>query len=230
MPNSSSKDDPPPISFQDFLQSVPVALSRTISDLVVVTESGPDELLEPHLKLFCTSSHCNGERFFSAISDTHSISNGKSQNVFMRYSCRNCGELTKTYALRIKSKGQGEPQGVAYKFGEIPVFGPPIPSRLITLIGPNRDLFLQGFKAEKSGLGIGAFAYYRRVVENQWSRIVGEVIKVAERIDADKGLIGELSKVATETQFKKAVDNFPAIPQVLLIDGHHTPSRCSTGL
>lgn len=142
---------------------------------------------------------------------------------FVVYVCRNCGRTRKTYALTILWNGNGL-AGLAYKYGEVPSFGPSIPPKLISLIGPDKDLFMQGLRAENRGLGIGAFAYYRRVVENQWARIVGDVIKVVQRIDGDKGLLSDLNRIATETQFKKAVEDFrPAIPQILLIDGCHNP-------
>jgi hypothetical protein len=51
---------------------------------------------------------------------------------------------------------------------------------LINLIGPDREIFRQGRRAENRGLGIGAFAYYRRVVENQKNRIIAEIAKVSK--------------------------------------------------
>jgi hypothetical protein len=38
-----------------------------------------------------------------------------------------------------------------------------------------------GRRAENQGMGIGAFAYYRRVVENQKNRIIAEIKRVAEK-------------------------------------------------
>ena len=67
-------------------------------------------------------------------------------------------------------------------------------------------MFLQGRQCENQGLGIGAFTYYRRVVENQKSRILKNVIKVAEPIGAPLGMIETLKKAEQETQFKKAMD------------------------
>jgi hypothetical protein len=31
-----------------------------------------------------------------------------------------------------------------YKIGELPIYGPPTPARLISLIGPDREIFLKG--------------------------------------------------------------------------------------
>jgi hypothetical protein len=48
------------------------------------------------------------------------------------------------------------------KLGQLPTFGAQAPARLVTLIGPDKEIFLQGGRAENRGIGIGAFAYYQR--------------------------------------------------------------------
>jgi hypothetical protein len=109
-----------------------------------------------------------------------------------------------------------------YKFGENPPYGPPTPSRLISLIGPDRELFLKGRRSENQGLGIGAFGYYRRVVENQKNRIIEEIIKVAESLLMSPDTIAELRNAQKENQFSKAVQSIKAaIPQRLLITGEN---------
>jgi hypothetical protein len=52
-------------------------------------------------------------------------------------------------------------------------------------------------------LGIGAFVYYRRVVENQKARILDEIIKVSEKIGASTEVIATLTTEKSEIQFKK---------------------------
>ena len=87
-----------------------------------------------------------------------------------------------------------------------------------------KDYYLKGRHAENQGLGIGAFVYYRRVVENQKDRIFDEILKVSEKIGAPKELLAQLTAAKAETQFSKAVETIKqAIPQALLINGHHNP-------
>lgn len=112
--------------------------------------------------------------------------------------------------------------GSAVKFGELPTFGPHTPSRVISLIGPDRDLFLKGRAAENEGLGIGAFAYYRRVLENQKSRIIRELGKAAKQLGASDDVVKRFEKAATEIQFSKAIEDVKdAIPEKLKIRGHN---------
>lgn len=108
------------------------------------------------------------------------------------------------------------------KIGEYPAFGNYTPARVISLIGPDREMFLQGRRAENRGLGIGAFAYYRRVVENQKTRIIGQILKVARKVGASPEVIRDLEAAASETQFSAVIDSIkPTIPESLLIDGHN---------
>ena len=92
------------------------------------------------------------------------------------------------------------------------------------MIGPDREAFLKGRRAENQGLGIGAFSYYRRVIENQKSRIIDEIIKVATRIGAKQEMLDNLKKAQTETQFSKSIEMIKdGIPESLLISGGHNP-------
>lgn len=142
-------------------------------------------------------------------------------DIFIPYLCRNCLTTTKHFAIhaeRIKSTYDAE----VIKLGELPAFGPPTPARVITLIGPDRETYLKGRRSENQGLGIGAFAYYRRVIENQKGRIIGDIAKVAARLGAPAPILKQFADAQTETQFSKAIDNIKdAIPQVLLIEGHN---------
>ncbi len=122
---------------------------------------------------------------------------------------------------QLRSMEKGGP-GECYKFGELPLYGPPTPSKLIKLIGPDREIFLKGRRCENQGLGIGAFVYYRRVVENQKNRILDEIIKVSEKISASEESIAALKEAKKEIQFSKALASVKdAIPQALLINGHN---------
>jgi UDP-glucose 4-epimerase len=88
------------------------------------------------------------------------------------------------------------------------------------MVGADRETFLKGRRCENQGLGIGAFTYYRRVVENQKAHIFDEIIKVAQRIGAPAEMIASLTKAKQEIQFTKAMDCVkPTIPDSLMING-----------
>jgi len=80
---------------------------------------------------------------------------------------------------------------------------------------------LKGRRCENQGLGIGAFTYYRRVVENQKNRILNEIIKVSEKIGAPEQKINALKAAQNEDQFSKSLEMAKdALPESLLINGH----------
>ena len=71
-------------------------------------------------------------------------------------------------------------------------------------------------------LGIAAFAYYRRVIENQKNRILDEVVRVATKLGAPTEMLDDFSAAKAETQFSRAVASIKhGIPQALLVDGHN---------
>ena len=217
-----------PIEFSAFLESHPPNQIAKISAISALYDAqyGSSRyrgLITPELQLHCPSESCNGVRFFRCITDypPNFDSSPGSQNAFLTYRCWNCQKFEKVFAVAV-SKDKGIGTGTARKFGESPPFGPPTPARLISLIGPDRETFLKGRRCENQGLGIGAFIYYRRVVENQKNRILLEIRKVAERVGAKPDTIATLDKAIAETQFSRALEIAKeAIPESLRINGHN---------
>lgn len=143
----------------------------------------------------------------------------------LRYQCESCNSQTKSYAVRfygIPDPFDGVGAADVLKIAEWPQFSPPTPSKVISLVGPDRELFLKGRRAEVEGLGIGAFSYYRRIIERQKGRLLDEIIRVAKHVGADPERTKILEIAKRETQFSKAVDMVKdAIPQQVFIKGHN---------
>jgi hypothetical protein len=211
----------------EFLQSTPPDTPTEISDLGVRRNSPGGftwRLNSEDVQLFCNSEPCQGLRFFECLIGLDEyFDDNKFKNLFLTYICRNCQSSAKVYAVSVK-RHAGKTDGSASKYGESPPFGPHVPARVISLIGPDRDLFLKGRRSENRGLGIGAFSYYRRVVENQKSRIIEEIARVAKKLGAKAEVLAEFEAAAKETQFTTAIERMKqGIPPVLLIAGQHNP-------
>lgn len=221
------KREPIHLPLAEFLESTPPNQIIGVPDLAEAGYSSlygtkVDQIRTPELQLHCTNESCNGPRFFRFVGDDAPRLLTDYSFFYLTYRCSNCQQNQKTFSLAAKVNARQQAAGSGYKFGELPTFGPPTPARLIKLIGPDRDEFLKGRRCENQGLGVGAFIYYRRVVENQKNRIIGEVIKVAERLGADATAISELNAAVSETRFSKALAMVKtAIPQSLLINGHN---------
>ena len=225
-------------TFSEFLQNTPPNQLAHISDLAVPQNAGPYPSVEkkintPELKLHCLHESCNGVRFFRCIGVSEKgqhLEQGGVNHLYVKYQCSNCKETLKVYSLAAKIDTIGKLHGECYKYGEYPPYGPPVPPRLIKLIGPDRDIFLQGRRCENQGLGIGAFAYYRRVVENQKNRILGEIVKVSEKSGVPQDKIDILRSAIEEIQFRKALDMAKDVmPENLLINGQN-PIRLLHGV
>lgn len=181
----------------------------------------------PDLTLHCEAESCNGLRVFKPV-DKIGIATFKNSQFlkFLTFLCRNCQKMAKTYSFKGNIL-QDPPKVVAHfvvlgkirKFGEEPGFGPPTLPRVNTLIGPERDYFFKGRQAESQGLGIAAFAYYRRVVESQKDRIFDEIIKIVRKTNNSQALLDELESAKRQTQFSAAVDQIKhGIPSILNIE------------
>ena len=213
-------------SFTEFLSEHPPGTGNVIDllETKLNTYAGTSSfvLRSPDVSLECKK--CEGSRFFECTNNTggDQIQPGDFCNAFLTYICRNCRKDVKIFAVCFRAPDQGTFSADVYKIGEFPPFGPRTPSRLITLIGPDRDLFLKGRTAENQGMGVGAFAYYRRVVENSKNRLLYAIIKVCTQIGADQQLKKELEAAKNEKQFSKAVDGIKhTLPDSLMIQGHN---------
>jgi hypothetical protein len=212
-------------SISDFLEGFPpnqlVHISNLSEHKYVQNVGHSDVMRTPEIQLHCPSDSCNGVRFFRCVSGQGKRLKQQYEYIFITYICSNCQANEKTFSLAVRLDEEEGATGELYKFGELPPFGPPTPPKLIKLIGPDRDDFLKGRRCENQGLGVGAFIYYRRVVENQKNRILSEIIKVSERLSAPHEKIEILRQAINEAQFSKALEMAKdVLPESLLINGH----------
>jgi hypothetical protein len=211
------------ISVKEFFESTPPGSNAHISNLgrrsnTVHGINWPMQV--PAIQLHCDTESCQGVRFFEPESGMN-LKPKEMREHFLTFVCRNCKLTSKTYAFR-SIFSEDQENGELMKFGEYPPFGPPTPARVITLIGAERDYYLKGRRSENQGLGIAAFAYYRRVVENQRTRIIDEIIRVAQKLSTSEAVLNDLKAAKAETQFSGAVESIKhGIPESLLIDGHN---------
>ncbi len=214
----------PTMKFAAFLENCPPYQVVIISDLWYKTSGSSDfNLKKPELNLMCENDSCEGMRFFEYSQRTGYLTKHDERNeVFIEYKCKNCEFTKKSFSILTFALYSGG-EGLVVKLGEWPPFGPKTPTRLLRLLGTDQDLFLRGRRSEFHGLGLGAFTYYRRVVENQKNLLLDEIIKVVKKVeDSPDTIVEELNKAKKNFQFTQAIGEIKhAIPQILLIDGHN---------
>ena len=221
-----SFDKMTPLKFKEFLEDYSLNTFQRVSDFYFDNGKGTSDYYRyeksvPQLKLWCADEHCQGyRRFDGKWKSKNELGGDEIFSDFLIYTCRDCGTKQKTYCLRHIAAPKGG--GLIIKIGEYPDVHIDLPPYLPTLLGEDYKTFIKGLKAEKQGLGIGSFSYYRRVVENQKSRLINEISKVAKRLGSPSDVLKNLDKAAKETQFSNAVDDVKdLIPASLLIEGHN---------
>ncbi len=204
--------------FNEFLRTAPPNSQLNVRKLHRYNGTAWALILED-VTLYCPNEGCERVQNFANTDDTV-IFRPERMFTFLTYQCRNCRKSHKIYAVYLTRAESGI--GTAIKFGEQPSFGSHTPARLISLIGPDRELFLKGRRAENLGLGLGAFAYYRRVVEHQKDRIISEIRKVAVKVGLGSEILEALDNAVKETRFTESIDIAKkGIPQGLLINGYN---------
>jgi hypothetical protein len=211
------------ISFVSFLEAMPPDDEYTLVKNALekdVSATRNFVIATPAIKLHCSSDICNGTRVYRYDDGDRHLSRNEPTLTYLTYRCSNCRRMTKMFSLAVVTNKADPPAALCAKFGEIPKFGSPTPSRLLRLFGSDSKIFLKGRQCENHGLGVGAFSYYRRVVENHKDQLFDEVIKAALKIAPDT--VDGLRQAKAENQFLKALEAVKdIIPQGLLIDGHN---------
>lgn len=220
------------VTFKDILQDLPPGEYFNVPDVVYETNKNwmSDEILlavrTPDLQLHCDSDKCNGIRLcqynqFPMHYEYRSIEGGDTcyDNVYIEYLCQNCKENVKSFAIIFISIHDDKRTADLIKMGEYPFYGPHIPAKLVSLIGPDRELFLKGLKSESQKLGIAAFSYYRRVIENQRGRLIDIISDALRKLKVPENGLKLLQQAKIETQFKKSMESLrPYFPKELLIE------------
>ena len=208
-------------SWAEFLADAPPSSQYRGTDIVEITPSNYAHLATPEIKTYC-GGECEDIRYFDSCGGSASFDRD-SFSCFLTYKCRHC-EQDRRYMPLLGFRGDGawDETSVIVKIGQFPPFGPYTSARLLRLIQPDAELFKKGRRAEAHGLGIGAYSYYRRVVERQKNRLLDGIIAVGKLYSAPADVIAKLEAAKGQHQFKQAMDDVKdAIPDVLKIDGHN---------
>jgi hypothetical protein len=113
---------------------------------------------------------------------------------YVVYRCAHCQSFKRSFLLKFDSDANGD---FVQKVGQDPPWDITIDSRLKKILGPLGVFYKNGLICESQSYGIGAFAYYRRVIEELVLVILDEVRELVPESDKAKYLDG-LAKVKSE--------------------------------
>lgn len=212
------------IEWSRFLEFVAPNHPCIVGNVLSQRASSTWTLATPEINRYCET--CKGARVFDCRKDSSGwMSASAVESHRLIYECRNCKEFKRHIAFVVvlcpPEPGQSA-TAEAIKLGEYPAFGSPVPARVRELAGVDGALLVQGWRAEESGFGLGAFAYYRRVVEDSKNRILDEVVRVMKREAAPTADIAVIERAKEEVQFQKALETAArVIPRSLYLSGHN---------
>jgi hypothetical protein len=173
----------------------------------------PEKIPVPNsLRPVLTCRVCTQRRSF-ALSDLDfrkgSLSLEIDKVTLLRVVCTHCQKERQTFALLPTRK---ESTFRIQKVGQFPPIRLEIESGLKPLLDEsNADLFSKGLTAEGHGFGIGAFAYYRRVVENIIGKLLASVATFAEQ----EGNLKFREALEGATEQPRASDKIEAVKDLL---------------
>jgi hypothetical protein len=180
--------------FTDFLKNYGLYRKYKIDSVGNIVDPRTEKL---PITMFCRTCKKN-ERTFKCVGDYRRepiLAEMPNMLITITYKCVECerqliwfwlyGNLNENYLMKI---------------GQWPSWLPSIDSTLEDALRENLDIYKKGLYCENEGCGIGAFAYYRRVVEN----IIGGLLdELYEAVNADDTLeVGV--RDSYETMYRRA--------------------------
>lgn len=158
------------------------------------------ELPKPAIKMRCEIEKSNQtfnmiRDYFNANLGSNQLCKGSTREV--QYNCQSCGKFERYFMLEF-----GEDDGGDYvmKVGQSPSWDITPDKALEKMLGVRAQYYSRALVCESQSYGIGAFAYYRRIVEEIIDDLLSEIADIVEN-DEQK----EKYKIALENAKKTKV-------------------------
>jgi len=110
-----------------------------------------------------TFVNCGSQNRDKSHSELYELVSDPFNVLLARYLCAGCKEFGRLFILET---GKADGKRFIRKIGQKPDWEAALEPRLAKALGSRETLFRRGVDCESSGYGIGAFAYYRRLVED----------------------------------------------------------------
>jgi len=117
--------------------------------------------------------------------------------LLLDYRCASCNNFHRYFLVKLDSEGK-----YAMKVGQDPQFDIDLEPVLAKALGPNAAYFKKGRICELHSYGIGAFGYYRRIVED----IIDDLLNSISSLIADDGERDKYLKALEEVKKMKVAE------------------------
>ncbi|MFZ3166201.1 MAG: hypothetical protein WA130_01210 [Candidatus Methanoperedens sp.] len=97
------------------------------------------------------------------------------------YLCAGCHTFHRSFLIKVSDK-----RDYFMKVGQYPAWDISIDTSISTVLGKHEELFKKGLICESQGYGIGAYAYYRRIVELIIDDLLDDITDLVEESGRDQ--------------------------------------------
>jgi len=154
--------------------------------------------------------------YFVSVIDVRTSPISQFDRFFFRYTCASCKKFDQDFLIRI-----GESNETIRKIGQFPQFSIDIPKELRVILGKYEDYYKKGRILENFADGIGAYAYYRRIIEGIIDDLLDRIPNLMTGEQKNK-FEQKLIMVKEETRAKKKIDLVKdLVPEVLRRGGRN---------
>lgn len=94
----------------------------------------------------------------------------KGEIVHLKYLCVSCREFKRSFFVQL-----AEDRSSITKVGQMPAWSVKVDADVSLMLGSHQSYLQKGMISESQGYGIGAFAYYRRIVEETIDGLLADV-------------------------------------------------------
>ena len=138
------------------------------------------ELPQASIKMRCENE--GSDETFNMLREYNHPSLGSNQPCIgatreVEYICRSCGKFTRYFMLEFGKDSDGT---YVMKVGQAPPWDISPDPALEKLLGARSDYYRKALVCESQSYGIGAFSYYRRIVEEIIDDLLSEIAELVE--------------------------------------------------
>lgn len=162
--------------------------------LTILAGSQIGTFSKPAIHMYCVI--CQSEQTYNMTNNYEELGTFRNnaidiEAVRAKYTCSSCGENNRYFFLKFFSRTTTDNDGdkvallEVYKIGQYPPWSIDVNSELALALDTEVDLYKKGLICESQSYGIGAYAYYRRVVENKIESLLDAIKDLMSSAEAE---------------------------------------------
>ena len=169
----------------------------------------------PNINLHCVvcderhTFHQKNQIFDNCI---HQLLTAEGQILFARYQCQGCSKYTAAFTFFVDPDYKW-----VMKVGQFPAWEIVPDKSVSSFLNEHRELISKGMICESQSFGVGAYAYYRRIVEGIIDDLLDGISEFANDDEKDKLLKAKDAHRASD----KIMVAKEALPMSLKVGGHN---------